>query len=89
MLLPHNAGARTTNKSISLGPLAAVVLLMVVGAKLEAVVGAAYQVSLAASVTIIVAAIPGPVTVTLALVTRGLRSAGPLAVIIPASTSLT
>ena len=89
MLLPHNAGARTASKSITLGPLAAVVLLVVVGAKLEAVVGATYQVPLAASVAVIAAAIPGPITVTLTLVTGGLRSTAPLAVIIPASTSLT
>jgi len=71
------------------GPLAAVILLVVVGAKLEAVVGATYQVSLAASVAVIAAAIPGPVTVTLTLVTGGLRSTAPLAIIIPPSTSLT
>ena len=89
MLLPHNAGARTASKSITLGPLAAVVLLVVVGAKLEAVVGATYQVPLAASVAVIAATIPGPITVTLTLVTGGLRSTAPLAVIIPPSTSLT
>ena len=62
---------------------------MVVGAKLEAVVGAAYQVSLAASVTIIVAAIPGPVTVTLAIATGDLRGAAPPPVIVTTSASLT
>ena len=89
MLLPHNAGADTASKSISLGPLTAVILLVVVGAKLEAVVGAAYQVPLAASVAVIVAAISGPITVTLTLITGGLRSAASLAVVIPPSTSLT
>ena len=71
------------------GPLAAVILLVVVGAKLEAVVGAAYQVSLAASVAVIAAAIPGPITVTLTLVTGGLRSAASPALEIAARTSLT
>ena len=89
LLLPHNAGADTASKSISLGPLAAVILLVVVGAKLEAVVGATYQVSLAASMAVIAAAIPGPITVTLTLVTGGLRSTAPPAVVIPPSTSLT
>ena len=65
MLLPHNAGARTASKSITLGPLATVVLLVVVGAKLEAVVGATYKVPLAASVAVIAAAIPGPITLYL------------------------
>ena len=88
MLLPHNAGARTASKSITLGPIAAVILLVVVGAKLEAVVGAADEVTLAAPVAVIVAAITRPVTVTLALVTGGLRSAAPLAVIIPPGASL-
>jgi len=89
LLLPHVAGARTASQRHTLGPLAAVVLGVVVGAKLEAVVGAADEVTLAAPVPVIVAAITRPVTVTLALVTRVLRSAAPLAVIIPASTSLT
>merc|ERR1719154_50348 len=89
LLLPHDAGADTTSKSITLGPLAAVILLVVVGAKLEAVVGATYQVSLAASVAVITTAISGPITVTLTLITGGLRSAASLAIVIPPSTSLT
>ena len=39
---------------------------MIVGAKLEAVVGPAHEVALAAPVTIIVATVTGAVTVTLA-----------------------
>ena len=62
---------------------------MVVGAKLEAVVGPAHQISLAAPVSVIVTAVTGSVTVTLALVTGGLRGAASLAVIIPSSASLT
>jgi len=88
LLLPHVAGARTASQRHTLGPLAAVVLGVVVGAKLEAVVGAADEVTLAAPVAVIVAAITRPVTVTLALVTGGLRSAAPLAVIIPPGASL-
>ena len=75
--------------SFNQGSLAAVILLVVVGAKLEAVVGATYQISFAASVAVIVAAISGPITVTLTLITGGLRSTAPPAVVIPTSTSLT
>ena len=62
---------------------------MVVSSKLETVVGATDEVSLAASVSIIVTAIPGTVTVTLTLITGVLRGAAPLTIVIPASTSLT
>ena len=62
---------------------------MVVGAKLETVVGPAHQVSLAAPVSVIITAVPRPVTVALALVTGGLGGAASLAVIIPSSASLT
>ena len=62
---------------------------MVVGSKLETVVGATNEVSLAASVSIIVTAVPRPVTVTLSLIAGVLRGAAPLAIVIPASTSLT
>ena len=61
---------------------------MVVMSKLLAVIGAADQISLAASVAIIEAAVTGPVTVTLALVTGVVRSAASLAIIISSSTSL-
>ena len=61
---------------------------MVVGAKLEAVVGATDQISLAAPVPVIITAVPGPVTVALALVTGGLGGAASLAVIIPSGASL-
>merc|ERR1719232_1469570 len=62
---------------------------MVVGSKLEAVVGATDQISLTAPVPIIISAVPGAVTVALALVTGGLGGAASLAVIIPSSASLT
>ena len=62
---------------------------MVVQTKLLAVVGAADEVTLAASVSIIQTAITRPITVTLTLITGVSRSAAPLTIIIPASTSLT
>ena len=62
---------------------------MVVQTKLLAVVGAADEVTLAASVSIIQTAITRPITVTLTLITGVLRGAAPLTIIIPASTSLT
>ena len=62
---------------------------MVVGSKLETVVGATDEVTLAASVSIIVATVPGTITVTLSLIAGVLRGAAPLPIVIPASTSLT
>ena len=69
--------------------LAAVVLLVVVQPELEAVVAPADQVAPAAPVSVILAAVPGPVTVPLPLPTWVLRSAAPLAVEVSPSTSLT
>jgi len=89
LLLPHIAGARPASQRHSLGPLTAVILGVVVGTKLETVVGAAHQISLAASVSVIITAVTGSVTVALALVTGGLRGAASLAVIIPSRASLT
>jgi len=89
LLLPHIAGARSASQRHSLGPLTAVILGVVVGTKLETVVGAADEVTLAASVTVIVTSITRTITVTLTLVTRVLRSAASLAVIISPGTSLT
>merc|ERR1711894_297394 len=62
---------------------------MVVGSKLETVVGATDEVSLAASVSIIVATVPRTVTVTLSLIAGVLRGAAPLTIVISSSTSLT
>jgi len=89
LLLSHIARADTTGQRHARGPLTAVILGMVVGAKLEAVVGPANQISLAAPVSVIVTAVTGSVTVTLALVTGGLGGAASLAVIIPSRASLT
>jgi len=89
LLLPHIAGARPASQRHSLGPLTAVILGVVVGTKLETVVGAADEVTLAASVTVIVTSITRTITVTLTLVTRILRSAASLTVIISSGTSLT
>ena len=69
--------------------LTAVVLLVVVQTELLAVVGAAHQISSAAPVAVIVTAISRTVTVTLTLVTGGLRSAASPALEIAARTSLT
>ena len=69
--------------------LAAVVLLMVVCSELEAVVAPADQVATAAGVAVMLAPVTRPVTVSLALPTRGLGSAAPPAPIVPASASLT
>ena len=69
--------------------LAAVVLLVVVQPELEAVVAPADQVAPAAPVSVILAAVPGPVTVPLPLPTRGLRSAAPPPIEVSPSTSLT
>ena len=68
--------------------LAAVVLLMVVVAKLLAVVAPADQVATAAGVPVMLAPVTRPVTVSLALPTRVLGSAAPPAPIVPARTSL-
>ena len=62
---------------------------VVVGAELEAVVAPADQVAPAAPVSVILAAVPGPVTVPLPLPTRGLRSAAPPPIEVSPSTSLT
>ena len=62
---------------------------MIISPELEAVVGATHQVSPAPGVTIMLAPVPGPVTVTLPLVTRGLRGAAPPVSKVPAPTSLT
>ena len=62
---------------------------MVVGSKLETVVGATDEVSLAASVSIIVTAITRTITVTLSLIAGVLRGAAPLTIVISASASLT
>ena len=62
---------------------------MEVSSELETVVGSTDEISLAASVSIIVTTIPGTVTVTLSLIARVLRGAAPLTIVIPASTSLT
>ena len=62
---------------------------MVIQTKLPAVVAPADQVASAAGVAVIEPAVTRPVTVSLALVTRVLRRAAPLAVIIPPGTSLT
>jgi len=88
-LLPHTSRAQASSQTAALGPLTAVVLGVVVGAELEAVVAPADQVAPAAPVSVILAAVPGPVTVPLPLPTRGLRSAAPLAVEVSPSTSLT
>jgi len=89
LLLPHIAGARPASQRHSLGPLTAVILGMVVGTKLETVVGAADEITLAASVAVIVTSVTRTITVTLTLVTRVLRSAASLTVIISPGTSLT
>jgi len=89
LLLSNVARAGTTSQRHTLGPLTAVILGMVVGSKLETVVGATDEVSLAASVSIIVATVPRTVTVTLSLIAGVLRGAAPLTIVIPASTSLT
>jgi len=89
LLLSNVARASTTSQRHTLGPLTAVILGMVVGSKLEAVVGATDEVSLAASVSIIVTTVPGAITVTLTLITGVLRGAAPLTIVIPSSTSLT
>ena len=70
-------------------PFTAVVLLVVIQPELQTVVGATDQVSLAASVSVILAAVPGAITVTLSLVTRVLWSAASPAIEISSSTSLT
>ena len=63
---------------------------MIVLCELLAVVGAADQVTPAAGVTVMLAPVPRPVTVTLALATGILRGAAPLTtLVIPAKTSLT
>ena len=62
---------------------------MVIQTKLPAVVAPADQVASAAGVAVIEPDVTRPVTVSLALVTRVLRRAAPLAVIIPPGTSLT
>merc|ERR1712044_74652 len=62
---------------------------MVVGSKLKTVVGPTDEVTFAASVSVIVTAIPRTVTVTLSLIAGVLRSAAPLTIVISASTSLT
>jgi len=89
LLLSHIARAGTTSQRHTLRPLTAVILGMVVSSKLETVVGATDEVSLAASVSIIVTAVSGTITVTLSLITGVLRGAASLAIVIPASTSLT
>ena len=61
---------------------------MIISPELEAVVGAADQISPAPGVTIMLAPVTGPVTVTLPLVTRGLGGAAPPALEITTSTSL-
>ena len=91
---PGAPGAPPSGSAESLGHwvagfFAAVVPLVVVRAKLLAVVGAADQVALAAVVTVIGAPVPKPVTVTLALATGILRGAAPPTIPIPATTSLT
>ena len=70
-------------------PFTAVVLLVVIQPELQTVVGATDQVSLAASVSVILAAVPGAITVTLSLVTRVLWSAASPAIEIPSGASLT
>ena len=62
---------------------------MVVGAKLEAVVGPAHQISLAAPVSVIQSPVPRAVTVPLPLVTRLLWSATSPAIKVSSGTSLT
>jgi len=89
LLLSNVARANTTSQRYTLRPLTAVILGMVVSSKLETVVGATDEVSLAASVSVIVTAITRTVTVTLSLIAGVLRGAAPLAIVIPASTSLT
>jgi len=89
LLLSHIAGARPASQRHSLGSLTAVILGVVVGTKLETVVRAADEVTLAASVAVIVASVTRTITITLTLVTRVLRSAASLTVIIPPGTSLT
>jgi len=89
LLLPHIAGARPASQRHSLGPLTAVILGVVVGTKLETVVGPTHQISSAASVAVIVTSITRTITVSLTLVTRVLRSAASLSIIISPGTSLT
>jgi len=62
---------------------------VVVSSKLETVVRAAHQISLAAGMAIIETAVPRSVTVALALVTGIFRGAASLTVIVPTSASLT
>jgi len=88
LLLSNVARADTTSQRHTLRPLTAVILGMVVGSKLETVVGATDKVSLAASVSIIVTAITRTITVTLSLIAGVLRGAAPLSIVISASTSL-
>ena len=61
---------------------------MVEGAELEAVVGAAHEVSPAPGVTIVTAAVTGAVTATLALAAGILRGAAPTTIEVTARTSL-
>jgi len=61
---------------------------MVEMTELFAVVGPAHQISLAASVAVIVTSVTRTITVTLTLVTRVLRSATPSVPVVPARTPL-
>jgi len=62
---------------------------VIVETELAAVVTPAHQALLTPGVTIIAPAIPGPVTVTLAIATGDLRGAAPPPVIVTTSASLT
>ena len=70
-------------------PLTAVVLLVVIQPELLTVVRTTDQVSLAASVSVILPAVPRAITVTLPLVTRVLWSTASPAIEISSGTSLT
>ena len=70
-------------------PLTAVVLLVVIQPELLTVVRTTDQVSLAASVSVILPAVPRAITVTLPLVTRVLWGAASPAIEISSGTSLT
>ena len=69
--------------------LTAVILFVIVCTELEAVIGSTHQISPAARVTVMLAPVTRPVTVTLTLITRGLRGAATPFSKVPAPASLT
>ena len=76
---------------LSLGPgqVAAVVLGVVEVSELLAVVGAAHELAAAPGVAVMQPPVRGPVTVTLAILARGLGGAAPPAIVVPPRTLVT